>query len=321
MAASPGDDLLAELVGAARLAAAVSSERLTGRGFDHEILAATLADGRRVVLRRRLLPPFEDDTVRARLLESFGLPVPARLAGNAEATLDELVPGSLLGDLIEAGRCGSAEWRSVGEAFRQVHAVTFPAGLRGEVRAGEIVLRPVDALAEMQDWIDLMAPRLQRVHPRASEKLGTLRSLAGRCAGPLRAAGTSLLHGDVNMWNIIVGNGKATLIDWDEPRVGDPAMQVALLDKHAHLFNGKGLHSAFYEGYGGRPAEPNFSLHRVVQALRWMVDDWTGWFEGADVPEELRERTRAWWRSLLAWADGIDDHTSRLEQVVAAAGL
>jgi aminoglycoside phosphotransferase (APT) family kinase protein len=322
MAAGPGDELLADLVGAAGLAAVVSSERLTGRGFDHEILAATLTDGGRVVLRRKLEPPFVDDTLRARLLEGLGLPIPARLAGNLQGTLDEFVPGSLLGDLIEAGTCGDAEWRAVGEAFRRVHNVTFPADLRGEVTpGGEVVLRPVDALAEMHGWIDEIAPRLRLAHPRSAQALSRLHDLAGRCAAPLREAKTYLLHGDVNMWNIILGETRATLIDWDEPRVGDAAMQVALLDKHAHLFDGQGLHSAFYEGYGRRPAEPNFSLHRIVQALRWMADDWTGWFEGADVPEELRVRTRRWWRSLLAWADDIDDHTTRLEQVVAAAGL
>jgi aminoglycoside phosphotransferase (APT) family kinase protein len=114
-----------------------------------------------------------------------------------------------------------------------------------------------------------------------------------RAAGPLRGAATALGHGDINMWNVIVADDRAWLIDWDEPRVRDPAEEVALLDKHAWLFNGRGLGPAFFDGYGRAPVEPNTSLHRVVQTVRWAASgDWDS-FERCDLSGELRARTRA----------------------------
>jgi aminoglycoside phosphotransferase (APT) family kinase protein len=266
------DDLLDELLPRAGLPKAVGARRLSGRGFDHEIELAELADGRQVVLRRWR---HERESERAVFLEACGgfleahdVPAPRLLAATAGAGLYEFAPGTLLGDLIEAGRATENTWRLVGAAFRRVHAVGFPAGLVGDVEPDRILLRPVDPVAQMHAWLDGALEGLQRRAPSAVAHVPALHALVDRAAGPLRGAATALGHGDIHMWNIIVGEDRAWLIDWDEPRVCDPAMEVALLDKHAWLFNGRGLDAAFFSGYGRAPAEPNTSLHRVVQALR-----------------------------------------------------
>ncbi len=135
-------------------------------------------------------------------------------------------------------------------------------------------------------------------------------------APSLRGAVTALGHGDINMWNILVDEDRVWLIDWDEPRVGDPAMEVALLDKHASLFNGCGLDQAFFEGYGQPPAEPNTSLHRVVQTLRWVASsDWDS-CERQTLSAELHARTHQWLRTLLVYVARLPAHLQRLRSLV-----
>ena len=115
----------------------------------------------------------------------------------------------------------------------------------------------------------------------------------GRPSATLQAAPTALGHGDVHMWNMLVSHDRAaTLIDWDAPRVGDPAKEIALLDKHASLFNRAGIRPAFFDGYGSTPVEPNTSIHRVVQTLSWATsDDWIDTERDPLVSAELAERT------------------------------
>jgi hypothetical protein len=45
----------------------------------------------------------------------------------------------------------------------------------------------------------------------------------------------------------VVAQDRAWLVDWDEPRVRDAAIEVALLDKHALLFNRRGLDPAYFD--------------------------------------------------------------------------
>jgi thiamine kinase-like enzyme len=205
----------------------------------------------------------------------------------------------------------------VGAAYRRVHAVGFPAGLVGDVEPDRILLRPVDPVAQMHAWLDGALEGLQRRAPSAVAHVPALHALVDRAARPLRGVATALGHGDNHMWNIIVGEDRAWLIDWDEPRVCDPAMEVALLDKHAWLFNGRGLDAAFFSGYGRAPAEPNTSLHRVVQALRWAASgDWES-FERMDLSDELRTRLRGWLAALVEYAADLAPRIERLRALTA----
>lgn len=116
--------------------------------------------------------------------------------------------------------------------------------------------------------------------------------MVDRAAAALRAAPSALGHGDINMWNIIVSEDRVTLIDWDWPVICDPACEIALIDKHAWLFNARGINPAFFDGYGTPPAEPNTTLHRVVQTINWVGSaDWEE-FERSGLPAEQIARLR-----------------------------
>ncbi|HEX2036220.1 MAG TPA: phosphotransferase [Chloroflexota bacterium] len=307
--------VLADLLRAAGLPGVVAVRRLTGRGFDNEVHAAELAGGRRVVLRR-WRQQREPEHIRAGFLQAHGVPVPPLLAGTGHASLHEFAPGTLLGDLIETGRASAATWRLVGLAYRRVHDVRFPAGLAGEVQPHQIVLRPLDPAVQLHASIEAAVPRLRRLVPEALEHLPALHALVDRAAPSLRTAGTSLCHGDPTMWNIVVGDDRAWLLDWDEPRIGDPAMEVALLDTHASLFNAHGLDPAFFDGYGHPAAEPNTSLHRVVQTMRWATGpDWQS-LEQQGLPADMRARTRGWLQVLLSHVARLPAHLERLSTLV-----
>jgi aminoglycoside phosphotransferase (APT) family kinase protein len=315
-ASSAAAALLVGLLRKACLPEAVSLRRLTGRGFGDGVYVASLTDGRRVVLRRWRRARAAEGP-RAAFLAAHGVPAPRLLAGTAAASLHEFVPGALLGDLIETGRVSGATWRQVGAAFRRLHAVRFPAGLCGEVRPDRIVLRPDDPAGRLHTDLDACVPGLRRRAPDALRHLPALHELVDRAAAPLRAAPTALGHGDVHIWNIIIDGARAWLIDWEEPRVKDPAEEVALLDKHAALFNGRGLDPAFFDGYGHPPAEPNTSLHRVVQTVRWAASgDWDAFARRRDLPAELHERTRQWLGTLLAYVAQLPAHIERVRLLV-----
>ena len=83
------------------------------------------------------------------------------------------------------------------------------------------------------DWVD---PRLREQaarHPPAT--IARARTLVGRAAGlpavsaVLGELTPTLLHGDVHSANVLVDDGRATLIDWGSSRVGPAALDLANL--------------------------------------------------------------------------------------------
>ena len=309
--------LLSRLLSDAGLPEAVRVERLEVQGLDNEIHVVWLPDGRRVVLRRPQ-GPRELDAARAHFLEARGVPAPRQLAESTEGALYEVAPGEVLGDLLEQGRCTDEIWRWVGAAYRRVHDVRFPVGLAGRFGPRELVLHAEDPAARMHAALESRAGVL---HGRAPEAVGhfpALHAVINRAASSLRAAETSLLHGDVNMWNIVVDErgGKAWLVDWDCPEVGASAVEVALLDKHAWLCDGRGLGAAFFEGYGRPRLEPNVSVYRVVETVLWAGSgDWES-FERMSMPVVVRQRLRRWLETLVAYARRLPEHIERLNAVV-----
>lgn len=305
------DDLLREH----SLPAARSVASLTGRGFDSSVFRVTLTDGQITVLRV-FRKPRPSEHQRARLLEQYSLPAPAYLAGNERASLHRFVPGELLGDLIDTGRATTETWRAVGRAFRSVHSVRFPAGLKGEVEPDRVVLRPHDPVAELHDWIDAAAQCFGDRLPHLAGCLPLLHEVVERSAVTFRSASTALGHGDINMWNIMVAGDRATLIDWDYPRICDPAMEVALIDKHASLFNRHGIDPAFFDGYGRAASEPATSIHRVVATLAWATgSDWESFEVDPHLTTEQKERTREWQATLWAYLERLPEHLARLESM------
>src|SRR5262245_65179218 len=110
--------LLSDLLRQAGLPRAIDARRLGGRGLDHELHIAELADGRRVVLRRWCRPGERERAAfleaPGAFLEGHGVPAPHLLAATDDAGLYAFAPGTLLGDLIETGRASPSAWRLVG---------------------------------------------------------------------------------------------------------------------------------------------------------------------------------------------------------------
>ena len=307
--------VLSKLLAEAGLPPAVEVSPLEGRGFSNEIVAATLAGGRRVILRRWPAPRLPEHA-RARFLADHGLPAPGLLAADEHASIIEFVPGEVLGDLIDDGRDSIQVWRLVGQAYRRVHDVAFPGGLTGEVRPHRIVLTPTDPVARLHADIENARIELHRILPERVADLLALHGAVQAAAGPLRAAKTALGHGDIHMWNVLVSASAVTLVDWDSPRVCDPAMEVGLLDKHASLFNGKGLPESFFEGYGHPPTEPNTSVHRVVQTLNWATSsDWAEFEADPGLSDELKRRARTWRPVLVDYLRDLPHHIHRLHML------
>lgn len=223
-------------------------------------------------------------------------PAPALLAASERGSLIEFIDGHLLGDLIEAARDTAEVWRIVGAAYRRVHAVGFPAGLAGEELAPDrFVVTPVDPVEHLHRQIDDARPGLHQLLPDRVADLPALHEVVQDAAVALRAASAAFGHGDINMGNVLITPEQAVLIDWDSPRVADPAMEIGLLDKHASLFNEAGLPDAFFTGYGQPPVEPHTRLHRLVQTLEWATSsDWAAFEADPALPTELVHRARGW---------------------------
>ncbi|ADB30521.1 aminoglycoside phosphotransferase [Kribbella flavida DSM 17836] len=304
----PGTELLHQLVADAGLAPVRSCTALSGHGFDHEILRATLVDGREIVLRHRpdVARPLPIEL--ARFLAAHDVPAPALLGGNDRATLYEFVPGEMLSALVAEQRMTDDNWRSVGTTFRRLHDIRFPAGLTGVLRDGRLELAIADPVRALHELLVGSEPWLQANLPIAVPHLAQLHEAIDARAGQLREAPTALLHWDVNPANVIVGPERTALIDWGDPWVGDPAQEIAALEEHVYLINGSDVPAAFFETYGPRPA--NTALHRLTGAIGWLSSgDFEEW---EDLAPELKVKADRWQAGLVTYLSAVADHLHRL---------
>jgi aminoglycoside phosphotransferase (APT) family kinase protein len=304
-------DLLHDLVAAVGLPEVAAYEPLRGHGFDHEILLATLADGRRVVLRHRPSHPRALPVRQARFLEEHDVPAPRLLGGNDEATLYEYVPGEMLSALVVEGRMTDAAWRSVGGAFRRLHDVRFPALVEGRFGPDGLTLTPTDPVARLHDVLRADESYLKTNLPEVVPHLPRVHDLIDEFADQLREP-TALLHRDVNPSNIIVGSTETTLIDWDDPRVGDPAAEIAALEEHIYLIDRtERLPDAFYESYGER--RPAVGLYRLTGAIGWYASgDFEEWH---DLAPDLHQKSTTWRTGLATYLSTIANHLDRLHHL------
>ncbi|MFD4640271.1 lipopolysaccharide kinase InaA family protein [Lentzea sp. NPDC058436] len=110
-----------------------------------------------------------------------------------------------------------------------------------------------------------------------------------------------LLHNDVNLHNIIVGEGKATLIDWDNPGQGNPLDELAAFEEHLYL-HGTVLPQAFWDGYGSQPDPVLLRVHRIAGCIGWLAsEDWREWEADPTLRPEHLARVRNWRRLLTRW--------------------
>ena len=302
--------LLHQLVAEAGLPEVTSYDELHGHGFDHRVVHATLADSQEVVLRSRK-ESWPLPVARARFLTEHDLPAPALLGGNEFATLYEYVPGEMLYHLIAEDRMTDATWRSVGTAFRRVHAVRFPSGLSGPFGADSLNLDAIDPVQDLHARIAAAVPRFEASLPFVLPHLPRLHAIIDAHADSLRQAPTALLHGDVFPTNIIVGPDRTTLIDWDFPRVADPAQEVSALDEWMYLAGGGNLADAFFDAYGPKP--PKTDLYRITGAIGWFGRGvFNGWEIDSALDEARTELVTGWRDSLVAYLTDLGDRLDEL---------
>lgn len=305
-------DLLHELVAARGLPEVRSYERLRGHGFDHEILRATLADSQQVVLRHQRVEARPLPLGQARFLAKHDVPAPALLGGNEFATLYEYVPGEMLSALVAEDRMTDDDWRSAGRAFARLHALRFPKGIKGVFGPEHLVLTPADPVRDLHELVAEAEPRLKADLPFVLPHLPRLHEVIDANAEALRETPTALLHADVYPANIIVGPSQTTLIDWGEPRVGDPAKEIAALDEHIYLINGSQLPDAFFETYGPR-SQPNTAIHRLTGAIGWFGHGpFADWEIDAELGPAQTAMVTQWRASLVAYLTDLDKRLSEL---------
>ena len=110
-----------------------------------------------------------------------------------------------------------------------------------------------------------------------------------------------LLHNDVNLHNVIVGDGTATLIDWDNPGQGNPLDELAAFEEHLYL-HGTVLHQAFWTGYGHTPDPGLLRVHRIAGCIGWLAsEDWQEWEADRTLTSANLARVRNWRRLLAEW--------------------
>jgi hypothetical protein len=124
-----------------------------------------------------------------------------------------------------------------------------------------------------------------------------------------------LLHNDVNLHNIIVGDGRATLIDWDNPGQGNPLDELAAFEEHLYL-HGAELPQAFWTGYGSMPDPALLRVHRIAGCIGWLAsEDWREWEGDGTLPERKKTMVRNWRKLLAAWlADQLRTDLARCPQ-------
>jgi aminoglycoside phosphotransferase (APT) family kinase protein len=300
---------LDELIAAASLPAVVSTRVLSERGFDNQLLVAVLTDGRQVLLRQNSVPaPSPAARSKVLLLHDVGAPH-LYAANDTGAVLVDFIPGETLSTLARGKRVGDREWRMVGAAYRRIHAMQFPAPLRGPFGPERLELTPEDPVDLLHSKMDEAEPAVRSQQPALLPALNKLRKRIDVRADELRREVPCLTHTDANFHNIIVGTDRATLIDWDYPAVHYPLEELEALEEHAYLNGISELPAAFFAGYGKEISRPILRLHRIVGCLSSLSsNEWSGMADDSRVPADLSSMLRTWDQLLHHWILRIEDH-------------
>lgn len=158
--------VLEELVSAAALPPVISTRALSGQGFDNQLLVGLLSGGREVLLRQSSVPA-PSPVPRANFLAAHGVGAPRLYAANDEgAVLVDYIEGETLAAAAHRGGLGDREWQLVGAAYRRIHAVQFPAPLRGSFGPERLELTPTDPVQLMHASVDAAeSPRFASCAP------------------------------------------------------------------------------------------------------------------------------------------------------------
>lgn len=133
-------------------------------------------------------------------------------------------------------------------------------------------------------------------------------------ADDIRAVRPAVVHGDINLLNIIVTPDlSAKFIDWDFPAVRYPMDELSALDEHAYLHGMDGLPPSFFEGYGAIVPADLLLAHRIVGCIGWLSsDDWTNWEADRDMPFAARARLHRWHERLMVWGRSVPSRVQAL---------
>jgi aminoglycoside phosphotransferase (APT) family kinase protein len=183
----------------------------------------------------------------------------------------------------------AVDWRAVGAAVRQVHALD-PA----DVPAGY----PVPDPSTFPWWAfdELLDDVADDLDPGAHDALrATIDRHRGWCELVRRSA--VLCHGDVHPGNVLMSGSGALLVDWDLMCVADPAWDHAMLTTYAERWGGDaGAYPAFAEGYGRSLADDD--LATTLAELRNVAATIMRVRAGRTDPAAAEEAARRlrWWR-------------------------
>jgi len=303
------------LIAAAGLPAATSVQPLDGDGYglDNRLTRATLADGRGVLLRQSRLPTAPVQK-RIEFLRANGITTPELYAcDNEGSSLWEYVPGRTLADAVADGTADDAVWRRTGAALAEVHAVRFPASLNGSIGTDSLTLRPVDPVDELRGRMAAAQRWLEQHQPRTLASIEELTRFVSAHASEVRYERPAVVHGDINLFNIIVNDEAVRLIDWDSPAVKQPLRELSALDEHAYLHNLDGLPPSFFDGYAYPVPRHLLLAYRIVGCVGWLAsDDWAEWRSTSELHAATRSRLEHWHQLLLDWCDRIPDLVATL---------
>lgn len=228
---------------------------------------------------------------------------------DAGAVLVDFVPGETLAALASRDALGDHGWRLVGMAYRRIHAVRFPAPLRGRFGPERLELSPQDPVELMHSSVDAAVPGVRAERPAMVPLLSELRRRIEVRAEELRLEVPCLVHGDPNFHNMIMGTDKVTLIDWDGPAVRYPLEELEALEEHAYLNGVSELPAAFFAGYGRDVSRPLLRLHRIVGCLgSFNTTEWADTAADSSSPAELRSLIDGWNKRLRDWIYRLEDH-------------
>jgi aminoglycoside phosphotransferase (APT) family kinase protein len=153
-------------------------------------------------------------------------------------------------DELLAGRVDTEVGSRLGEMFSRWHR-----------HAGHP--EPTPRLANTDRFVQL---RIDPFHREIAKRHPELAPRIEQVADLLLTRKTALVHGDFSPKNVLVGDGRQWVLDWEVSHVGDPVFDLAFLTTHLIL---KALHrpnrgssyrsvfNAFAESYGdmGRPED------------------------------------------------------------------
>jgi aminoglycoside phosphotransferase (APT) family kinase protein len=263
---------LAELLGASEVS---GLSRLSG-GASRETWRF-VADGRALILQRQRSGDARDMSVEASVLRAAAaasVPVPDLICASTDrsalgaaymvmaAVEGETIARKILRDDVFA-EARQVLPQQLGAALASLHAID-PSAVTGLVAS--------DQVTQYRELLDTLG----QPHPTFELALRWLET------NRPPSAGTSVVHGDFRLGNVIVGvDGLQAVLDWELAHIGDPMEDLGWLCVKAWRFGAApavaGLCDydtlfAAYEAAGGVPVDPEVvRWWEVLGTLKWGV--------------------------------------------------